>query len=69
MSMSLRYFAVQLMGHILHNESSTNLSNCISMVRVGEICFECDDVKIIKIELNNFCNPNTVYILFYKRST
>ncbi len=31
--------------------------------------FKRDDVKIIKIEFNNFCNCNTVYMLFYKRST
>ncbi len=38
------------------------------MVKVGDIWFECDGVKITKIEFNNFCNSNTVYMLFYKWS-
>ncbi len=56
------------MGLILHKGSPTNSGHYISMVKVGDIWFECDDVNIIKIEFNHFCNPNTVYMLFYKRS-
>ncbi len=37
-------------------------------LKVGDIWFECD-VKITKIEFTHFCNSNTVYMLFYKRST
>ncbi len=54
---------------ILHKGLSTNSGHCLSMVKVGDIWFESDDVKIAKIEFNNFCNFNTVYMLFYKRST
>ncbi len=68
-SISLTYFDCQLMGLILHKWSSTNSGHYISMVKVGDICFECGDVKITKIEFNHFCNSNTVYMLFYKRST
>ncbi len=57
------------MGLILHKGLSTNSGHYISMVKVGDIWFECDDVKITKIEFNHFCNSNTVYMLFYKRST
>ncbi len=56
------------MGLILHKSSSTNLGHYISVVKVGDIWFECDDVKITKIEFNHFYNSNTVYMLFYKRS-
>ncbi len=62
-------FDCQFMGLILHKGSSTNSGHYISMVKVGDICFECDDVKITKIEFNHFCNSDTVYVLFYKRST
>ncbi len=48
---------------MLNKGSSTNSGHYISMVKVGDIC---DDVKITKIEYNNFCNFNTVYMLFYK---
>ncbi len=57
------------MGLILHKGSSTNSGYYLSMVKAGDIWFECDDVKINKIEFNHFCNSNTVYMLFYKRST
>ncbi len=67
--LSLIDFDSQLMGLILHKGSSTNSGHYISMVKVGDIWFECDDVKITKIEFNYFCNSNTVYMLFYKRST
>ncbi len=65
---SLTAFDGQLMVLILHKESSTNSGHYIFMVKVGDIWFECDDVKITKIEVNNFSNSNTVYMLFYKRS-
>ncbi len=68
-SSSLTDFDGQLMGLILHKWSSTNSGHYISMVKVGDIWFECDDVKITKIEFNHFCYSNTVYLLFYKRST
>ncbi len=29
---------------------------------------KCDNVKVTKIESNNFCNLNTVYMLFYKKA-
>ncbi len=32
---------------------------------MGDIWFECDYVKITKMELNHFCKSNTVYMLFY----
>ncbi len=57
------------MDSTLHKGSSTNSGYYISMVNVGDIWFECDDVKITKIKFNYFCNSNTVYMLFYKRST
>ncbi len=69
MSISLTDFDSQLTGLILHKGSSTNSGDYLSMVKVGDIWFECDDVKITKIEFNHFCNSNTVYMLFYKRST
>ncbi len=59
----------QLMGLILHKVSSTNSGHYISMVKVGDIWFECDYVKITTIEFNHFCNSNTVFMLFYNRST
>ncbi len=34
------------------------------MVNVGDIWCQCDDVKIIGIELNSFCNLNTVVCYF-----
>ncbi len=68
-SISLTDFDGQLMGLMCHKGSSTNSGHYISMVKVGDIWFECDDVKITKIEFNHFCNSNTVYMLFYKRST
>ncbi len=68
-SISLTYFDGQLMGLILHKGSFTNSGHYISMVKVGDIWLECDGVKITKIEFKHFCNSNTVYMLFYKRST
>ncbi len=59
----------QLIVLILHIGSSINSGHYISIGKVGDIWFDCDDVKITKIELNNFCNSNTVYMLFYKRNT
>ncbi len=53
---SLIDFDGQLMGLILHKGSSTNSGHYISMGKVGDIWFECDDVKITKIEFNHFCN-------------
>ncbi len=61
-------FDGQLMQSILHKGSSTKSEHHISMVKVGDIWLECDDVKITKIEFNHFYNSNTVYMLFYKRS-
>ncbi len=49
--------------------SSTNSYHYISIGKVGDLWFECDDIKLTKIEFNNFYNSNTVYMLFYKRST
>ncbi len=54
------------MGLILHKGSSTNSGQHISIVTVGDIWFECDDVKITKIENNHFCNSNTVYVILQK---
>ncbi len=59
----------QLMDFVLHKASSTNSGYCIYMVKVGDIWFECDDVKITQIEINKFCNSDTVNMLFYKRCT
>ncbi len=59
----------QLMGLIFHKGQSTNSGHYLFMVKVGDIWFECDDVKIPKIEFNHFCNSNTVCMLFYKRNT
>ncbi len=66
-SISLTDFDSQLMSLILHKGWSTNSGHYISMVKVGDIWL-CHDTKITKIEFNNFCNSNTVYMLFYKRS-
>ncbi len=68
-SISLTDVDGQLMGLILHKGSSTNSGHYISMVKVGEIWFDCDDFKINKIEFNHFCDSNIVYMLFYKSST
>ncbi len=57
------------MGLILLKGLSTNSGHYISMVNVGVRWFECDDVKITKIEFNHFCNSDTVHMLFYKRRT
>ncbi len=67
-NISLTDFDGQLMAHILHKGSSTNSCHCIYMIKVGDIWFKCDNVKITKIEFDHFCNSNTVYMLFYKRS-
>ncbi len=67
----LKDFEGQLMGLILNKGPSTNPYHYWSenMVNIGHIWFECDDVKITKIEFKLFCNSNnTVYILFYKTS-
>ncbi len=37
------------------------------MVRVGDIWFECVTVNNTKIEFNNFCNSNTVYVILQKK--
>ncbi len=63
---SLTEFHIQLMGLILHKGSTTNTSHYISIVQVGDIWFECDEVKITTLEFNKFCNSNIVYMLFYK---
>ncbi len=68
-SIILTDFDGHFMGLILHKGSSSNSGHYISMVKVGDIWFECDDVRITKIEFNHFCKFNTVYMLFYKRST
>ncbi len=47
-SISLTDFDSQLIGVILHKGSSTNSVHYVSMVKVGNICFQCDDVKITK---------------------
>ncbi len=57
------------MGLILHKGSSTNLDYYISMVKVGDIWYKYDNVKIAGIEFNNLCNLNIVYMLFDKTST
>ncbi len=49
---------------ILYNGSSTNSGHHMSIVKVGDTCYKFDYVKITRIELNNFCNLNTVYMLF-----
>ncbi len=58
----------QLMDLILHKGSSTNSGHYLSMVKVGDIWFECDNVKITKIELNHFYNSNTAYMLFLQKN-
>ncbi len=67
-SISLTDFDGQLMGFILYKWSSTNSGHYLSMVKVGYIWLECDDVKITKIEFNHLCNSYSVYMLFYKGS-
>ncbi len=52
-SISLTDFDGQLMGLLLHKRLSINSGHYISMVKVGDIWFECDDVTITKIEFNN----------------
>ncbi len=66
-SISLTDFDVQLVGFILHKGLSTNSGHYLSMVKFCEIWFECDDVKIIKIEFNHFCKSNTVYVILQKK--
>ncbi len=39
------------MALILHKGSSTNSGNYLSMVKVGDIWFECNDVKSLKLSL------------------
>ncbi len=68
-STSLTAFDGQLMGLSLHKGSATNSGHYLSIVKVGHIWFECDNVQITKIGFNHFCNSNTVYVLFYKRNT
>ncbi len=68
-SISLTDFDSELMGLILYKRWSTSSGHYLSMVKVSDIWFESDDVKITKIEFNHFCNSNTVYMLFYKRSS
>ncbi len=63
-SISLPDLEGHLMGLILHKESSTNSA---SMVNTCDFCYQCDDVKITRIEFNNFCNWNTVYMLCYTK--
>ncbi len=53
------------MGLILQKGPSIISGHYISIVKVGDIWFECDDVKITKTEFNCFCNSNTVYICYY----
>ncbi len=65
---SLTDYHGQLMGLILHKGLSTNSGRYLSMIKVGNIWFEWDDVKTNQIEFNHFCNSNTVDMLFYKRT-
>ncbi len=37
------------------------------MVRVGEIWYQLNDVKISRSEFKNVCLSNTIYMLFGKR--
>ncbi len=67
-SIRLTEFDSQLMGRILLKGSSTNSGYYITMVKVGDIWFECDDAKVTKIEFNHFCKSNTVYMLFTKEA-
>ncbi len=50
-SVSLTDFDGQLMDLILHKGLSTNSGHYISMVKVCDIWFECDDVKITNISV------------------
>ncbi len=68
-SISISDFDGQLMGLILHKGLSTKSGKYLSIVKVCDIWFECYVVKITKIEFRHFCNYNTVYMLFYLRST
>ncbi len=68
-SISLTDFDGQLMVLILHKGLSTNSSHYLFMVKVADILFECNNVKITKIEFDHFCNSNSFYMLFCKRST
>ncbi len=52
------------MSLILHKGSSTNSGHYIFMIKISCILYQCDDVKITRIECNNICNSNTVYMLF-----
>ncbi len=61
-------FDSQLVGLILHKGSSSNSGHYISVIKVGDIWFECDDGKSNKIELY-FWNSDAAFMLFYKRST
>ncbi len=48
----------------------TNLGHYISMIKSSDIWYQCDDVKILRIEFHTFNDfKNTVYMLFYKGST
>ncbi len=49
-SISQTDFDGQLMGLILRKGSSTNSVHYLSMVKVGDIWFEFDNVKITEIE-------------------
>ncbi len=46
--------------------SSTNSGHYLSIVKVCDICCECDDVNILKLRLT-FCVTLILFILFYKR--
>ncbi len=54
---------------ILHKWLSTNSGHYISMVKIGDIWFECNYFKVTKIEFNNLCNSNTVYMLLCTMET
>ncbi len=56
---SLTDFNGQLISLILDN-----VDHYIYMIKVGDLWFEFEDVKITKIECNNFCNSVNVYMLF-----
>ncbi len=47
-------FDSQMMCLILHKGSSTNPDYYLSMIKVGDIWFEYDHVKITKTEFNYF---------------
>ncbi len=50
MSICLIQFKGQFVGLILHKGFFTNSDHYISMVKVGDIWFECGDAKITEIE-------------------